>query len=359
MKKTLLVVLFVMLAATMFAADLSVTLDAGLIYNANGLQYRKPVKTDMSDFTSSMSVAYDGESFGGALEFRTEAYFAPYAMEATNSANSFYVRNYGVYVKPCQEVKIAIDTGSVELLAENINWEPIFSAALFETKPDPKLIITWDVDSHLQVTTGVVASMTAPTNKVWEQMGVIASYEVFGLGKFIGKFESRAEKAFDIGLAFQLLALDTQDVYAGYAAIFNNAKLDQHRLEAFYGLNLDSLTFSFFDSFGLKSTAAGTEIGNRAALKVAYYINNITPSLTVNYYHNYGSTALPDANARAGHIWGDADVVYSGNNVITIDPMVSFAFGQGTLYTGVAVSLDLNNMKNSIYEIPLGISVSF
>ena len=135
MKKSLLVVLFVMLAASMFAADLSVSIDAGMMINKNGLIYRAPVTTDESDYTSALSVAFDGESFGGALEFRTEANRAPYAEEnVSGNASRFYVRNYSVYVKPCQEVKLQLGTGAVELLTENISWEPLFAASILESK---------------------------------------------------------------------------------------------------------------------------------------------------------------------------------------------------------------------------------
>jgi len=366
MKKTLLVVLFVMLAASMFAADLSVSLDAGLMIDKNGLNYRTPTTTDESDYTSSMMVAFDGESFGGSIDIRSEADNAPYAFEAFINdemwkknykkpdtwGNMLYVRNYSVYVKPCQEVKIAIDTGAVELLAENISWEPIHAASLFEVSSSPSLIVTWDVDAHLQVIAGVNTTLKDAT-KPWTGLGVLASYEVFGLGKFIAKYESLDETldagaTWDAGLAFQLLALDTQDVYAGYSLIMNKLNPVQHRVEVFYGLNMDSFTLSFFDSLEIK-TENDLDIGNRAALKFSYYINNITPSLAVTYYHNFGGGT---------HIWGAPDVGSSVCDLINIDPRVAFAFGQGTLSTGFRYTLNLKNSKLNSWYIPLGISVS-
>lgn len=369
MKKSLLVVLFVFIAASMFASDLSVTLDAGinLWSYANGkhkgLSYRNPATTDESDYTASLSVAYDGESFGGSLEIRSEADSAPYGLEAfynnkkfafsSSGANSIlFVRNYFAYVKPCQEVKITIGTGAVELLAENISWEPVHAASIFEVPSTPSLLVSWDVDAHLQIIAGVNTTLKDAT-KPWTGLGALATYEVFGLGKFIGKFEFLDEKhdtgaTWDAGVAFQLLALDTQDVYAGYSLIMNKTAPVQHRLEAFYGLNMDAFTLSFFDSLEIK-TENGTDIGNRAALKVAYSIDNITPSLAINYYHNFGGGT---------HIWGAPDVGSSVCDIINIDPRVAFAFGQGTLSTGARVTVDLKATNNNVsWYIPLGISV--
>ena len=352
MKKTLLVVLFVMLAASMFAADLSVTLDAGLMINKNGIYYRTPSTTDESDFTSSMSVAFDGESFGGNIEFRSEAKDAPYALEAAGPNSHFFVRGYQVYVKPCQEVKISIDTCAYELLTEDISWEPLHAASIFENSATPNFVVTWDVDSHLQIIAGINTTLS-DRKKPWQNLGALATYEVFGLGKFILKYESLDIKAldtgasWDAGLAFQLLALDTQDVYAGYSLIMNEFTPVQHRVEAFYGLHLDSLSFSFFDSLEIK-TEGETDIGNRATFKVSYGFDNITPSLAVAYYHNFGGGT---------HIWGAPDVGKSECDIINIDPRVAFAFGQGTLSTGARITVDLKANGFSWY-IPLGISVS-
>ena len=354
MKKSFLVVLFVMLAASMFAADLSVTLEAGVLVNKGGLYARPAQTTDESEYTGAFSVAYDGESFGGMMEFRTEASASPYAYVAATKDNFFFVRGYQVYVKPCQEVKLSIDTCAYELLAENISWEPLHAASIFECTQTPHVVVTWDVDAHLQIIAGIDTTLT-DRRKVWTGAGALATYEVFGLGKFIGKFEFLDEKldtgaTWDAGLAFQLLALDTQDVYAGYSLIMNKLNPVQHRIEAFYGLNLDALTFSFFDSLEIK-TENDTVIGNRAALKVAYTIDSITPSLAINYYHNFGG---------GGHIWGAPDISSDSTtfcDIINIDPRVSFAFGQGTLSTGARVTLDLLSGGFSWY-IPLGISVS-
>lgn len=353
MKKSFLVVLFVMLAASMFAADLSVTLDAGLMFNKNGLYYRTPSTPDESDFTSSMSVAFDGESFGGNLEFRSEALNAPYALTAAKSNSYFFIRNYGVYVKPCQEVKISIDTGSVELLGENISWEPIHAASIFECSSAPKLIVQWDVDAHLTVYGGIDTGLESDNRKKpWTGLSALASYEVFGLGKFIAKYENLTNEwgLWDAGLAFQLLALDTQDVYAGYSLILPATEFKplQHRFEVFYGINFEALSLSFFNSLEIK-TLDTTSIGDRFAFKATYYWNNITPSLAINYYYNFHS---------ATHAWGEPDTDVSDCSLIDIDPRVAFAFGQGTLSTGARITIDLKANGYKWY-IPLGITVNF
>ena len=322
MKKSLLVVLFVLLAASMFAADVSVSIDAGVYLwrfdgeEDQGFQYRAPSTADESDFTSALSVAYDGESFGGSLEIRSEADGAPYGWEKIYSKGKFnmdeasnllFVRNYNAYVKPCQEVKISIGTNSIELLGENISWEPLFAASIFENSSGaPSLQVQWDVDAHLTIYAGldtnlVVDKKTDNRLKPWTGFAALASYEVFGVGKFIGKFESLEnylddDISWDAGLAFQLLALDTQDVYAGYSILMDREekfKPVQHRIEAFYGLNLDGLSISLFDSLELKTRAKEIQgkdlrIGNRVAFKAEYYWNNIIPSLSVNYYYNFG-----------------------------------------------------------------------
>ena len=363
MKKSFLIVLFVMLAASMFAADLSVTLDAGLIFDKeNGLRYRTPQTESESEYTAALSVAYDGESFGGHFEMRNEAEDSPYAYGAIkdptykkshpNSLNNyFFTRNYGVYVKPCQEVKIAIDAGSVELLAENISWEPLFAASLFETQASPSLIVTWDVDAHLQLITGV-NTLVEDHKKPWTGLGMLASYEVFGVGKFIAKYESLVDEwdCWDAGLAFQLLALDTQDVYAGYNVIMpeTSFKPIQHRVELFYGISIDALSLSCFNSLELK-TLDKFGIGDRFAFNATYYWNNIIPSLSVNYYYNFNG---------GSHLWGAPDTATSKCNKLDIDPRVSFTFGQGTLSTGARLSFNFRSKKERFtWYIPLGITV--
>lgn len=339
MKKLLCLAAASLVGFAAFAeGPLSLTVDTKAEYNSDsgfGLGYGD------DDFVLEMKGSYEAENGGAMFRLRTLNVgsvwdgFDP--AEPSFQAGAILLDRYEAWIKPNKYFKVSIGQNPYELYNEQIKWDAITGAGLFENGKHIYAEV-YPVDG-LTVGFGISDRDLGDDNKEFMNgLAAWATYNIAATGNVSVEYESFGENK-RIGAQFDYNGIDNMNMLLGYSTcLVKNLKdeydLAQHVVDVDYRMSNDNFAVEVFNSAVLRNSDYG-DLGDRFGFKFTYFLNDkVTPWLRANLYYNYSDYFSPlwGASQLTDAVFTDwVSFTYSDPEAwgLVVEPKVSIDLGKG------------------------------
>jgi len=248
---------------------------------------------------------------------------------------------YEAWIKPNKYFKVSIGTNPLELYNEEIKWDVITGAGLFEGGKHLYAEV-YPVDG-LTVGFGIAESfIEGDAKKIQNGLAAWATYNIAATGNVTVEYESRGEDQKRIGAQFDYNGIDNMNLLFGYSTLLvKNAEdktdLAQHVVDVDYRMSNDNFAFEAYNEAIIRNKDYG-DLSDRFAFKFSYFLNDtVTPWLRTNLYYNYNDYFSPLwagpqlNNADSWMDWSTGEF-HKGEGKewgLVVEPKVSIDLGKG------------------------------
>lgn len=282
---------------------------------------------------------------------------------------------YEAWIKPNKYFKLSIGTNPLELYNEEIKWDVITGAGLFEGGKH----LYGEVYPVDGLTVGLGVSelfIAADKKKIQNGLAAWATYNIAATGNVTVEYEARGENEKRIGAQFDYNGIDNMNLLFGYSTLLvknikDETDLAQHVVDVDYRMSNDNFALEVFNEAIIRNKDYG-DLSDRFGLKFSYFLNDkVTPWLRANLYYNYSDYFSPlwAAPQESNSVAYDA----SWENVIAdekdwglvVEPKVSIDLGKGvsTVFGAEIKTASFEfagkNDKKLNWAIPFEIIVAF